>query len=229
MAAVTPANVEIQVEEVKPDFSVNAGTFSRIAGAVNYAQKKQFSKIIDYTIPGVYSFTCPTNITEILIEAIGGGGGGYAGVGSGGGGSVLTQTFYPVIPGNNYSLTVGAGGGASAQGGSTIFDGVTLSQGGPGGVVDTLSQMPLAGGTVGRSPFLGGLPIAADHYRNSLPTSTAKFGPGGNSGGFGGGGASLMGSGGSATGGTGSTGAGGAAPSGSGGPGYLAIYAIAVN
>jgi hypothetical protein len=67
-------------------------------------------------------WTCPTGVTSITVECWGGGGSGGAGAasrsgGGGGGGSYVTNTL-TVVPGLNYTLTVGAGGLAGSTGNS---------------------------------------------------------------------------------------------------------------
>ena len=66
-----------------------------------------------YDVPGTYIWIVPPGITSICVEVWGAGGGGACGeiaiVGGGGGGGYSYQCF-TVIPGNNYVVTVGAGG-----------------------------------------------------------------------------------------------------------------------
>lgn len=77
------------------------------------------------------TFTPPAGITRVKIEAIGGGGGGCSGrdcstrsQGVGGGGGAATTTEIDVVPGNNYGVSIGAGGagftlGSANSGGTT--------------------------------------------------------------------------------------------------------------
>jgi len=69
-----------------------------------------------YTTPGTYSWTAPPNVFNVSAVAIGGGGGsassvttGYFALG-GGGGALAWRNNIPVIPGNTYTVQVGAGG-----------------------------------------------------------------------------------------------------------------------
>lgn len=100
-----------------------------------------------YTIPGTYSFIVPTGVTKLAVEGWGAGGGGAAGqytngseepyydaggywtgdiyqlrtsvTGGGGGGSgAYIKTDIAVAPGDDISITIGAGG----RGGSLIAD-----------------------------------------------------------------------------------------------------------
>jgi len=116
-----------------------------------------------YTIPGTYTWTCPAGITMILVTVIGAGGGGGSGyaltsnkcAGGGGGGNIIRDYPYPVTPGANYTVIIGAGGSGckapnnmsentsftASAGGSSSFDSLTAfggnygkNQSGPGGV-----------------------------------------------------------------------------------------------
>lgn len=121
------------------------------------------------------TFTAPTGITKVYINECGGGGGGGAnsgagsGAGGGGGGAGIIHQAYTVVAGNNYTVTIGAGGlagsgtGAGGNGGTTSFDtlsvlggtggsGGSAGAGGAGGV-GGLAAVAGAGGT---SAFSGG-------------------------------------------------------------------------
>jgi len=74
-----------------------------------------------FTIPGTYSWTCPTGVTNICAVCIGGGGGGesvlqspgtdtWTGGGGGVGGSLAWSNNITVTPGATYKIQVGAGG-----------------------------------------------------------------------------------------------------------------------
>lgn len=62
-----------------------------------------------YTIPGTYIWTAPPDITRVSVVAIGGGGGG-SNHGEGGGGGGLGWGNVSVVPGQSYTVQVGAGG-----------------------------------------------------------------------------------------------------------------------
>ncbi|WP_341539363.1 glycine-rich domain-containing protein, partial [Pseudomonas viridiflava] len=72
------------------------------------------------------SWTCPAGVTEILVNACGGGAGGAGSNGStnagqgGGGGACLRDQRYAVEPGKVYAVTIGKGG----AGGAANSDGV---------------------------------------------------------------------------------------------------------
>jgi hypothetical protein len=147
-------------------------------------------------------------------DASGGGGNGTAGGEGGGGGAYSCEPSYPLIPGNDYSVSIGAAGtavysnSAGDDGGQTAFDG--------GGVV-------AYGGNAGPGGFVGGTGGAA----NSGQTISYAGGNGGsnNVSGYaasagGGGRAGSSGPGGSGGAPTSSTGPGAAGTAGSGTGGH---------
>lgn len=91
------------------------------------------------------TFTAPTGIYFVFVTLVAAGGGAaYAAAGDGtggGGGAFIVQQIYAVIPGNTYTVTIGAGGvhGAPLSGGAGGDDtefgsGLVLSvSGGSGG------------------------------------------------------------------------------------------------
>ena len=117
------------------------------------------------------SWTCPTGITqiEVLVVAGGGGGGGHAasdkGGAGGGAGGLVYNSCYQVIPGNTYSVTVGAGGSAGTAGGgnggtgsNSIFDLITAYGGGGGyGGVGGGPYNGLSGGSGGGAMSAGSI------------------------------------------------------------------------
>jgi hypothetical protein len=75
------------------------------------------------------TWTCPAGITNVLVIAAGGGGGGgggnygYGASGGAGGGSLQQVAYVSVTPGDNYTVTVGAGGTGGAGGTSGVAAG----------------------------------------------------------------------------------------------------------
>lgn len=76
---------------------------------------------VAYTTPGTYSWIAPAGVTSVSVFVVGGGGGGgyggngnYGGTGGGGGGSSYGNNI-TVVPGNSYTIIVGAGGVAGRQ------------------------------------------------------------------------------------------------------------------
>lgn len=79
------------------------------------------------------TWTAPTGVTSVSVEVWGGGGGsGYHNGGGGGGGAYSKVNALAVTPGNNYTVTVGAGGGESQDGGDSWFSssGTVMAKGG---------------------------------------------------------------------------------------------------
>jgi hypothetical protein len=65
------------------------------------------------------TWTCPTNVYNVILTGFGGGGGGAGGKnnsygGGGGGGALPGCSIAPVTPGNTYSITIGGGGAGGA-------------------------------------------------------------------------------------------------------------------
>lgn len=99
------------------------------------------------------TFTAPAGITTVFISASAGGGGGYGtgtSPGGTGGGAGEYRFRYPVtvVPGNNYTVTIGAGGTGGAptggNGGNTVFGSITLT----GGTGSTGSGAAAGGGSI---------------------------------------------------------------------------------
>jgi hypothetical protein len=81
-----------------------------------------------FSNPGAFNFTVPNGVTQVTVEAVGGGGGAYSGrdctvrtMGVGGGGGGATSTSVSVVGGNQFSGTVGSAGGGSSDGSSGGF------------------------------------------------------------------------------------------------------------
>lgn len=80
-----------------------------------------FTSPITYSTAGTYNWIVPPGVTNICIEAWGGGGNGGNGIstgggGAGGGGGAYGYGCFTVVPGTNYTVTVGAAGQASLLG-----------------------------------------------------------------------------------------------------------------
>lgn len=110
------------------------------------------------------SFSVPSGVTSIIVEAWGGGGGGRTGGGGGtasggGGGGGYSKKTIAVSAGTNYTISVGAHVGAGTAGNDSYFDSVStlLAKGGAAGLIYPGSA---AGGAaasgVGDTKYSGG-------------------------------------------------------------------------
>jgi hypothetical protein len=123
------------------------------------------------------TFTVPTNITSIIVEAWGGGGVGGTGgpsysVGGGGGGAGgYTKSLFYVTPGASYSVIIGAGGTSAAPtGGSTSMADDILATGGSPGTSPSEDGEVTPGGAGGISD------IAASSLNSGTKGGTGKYG-----------------------------------------------------
>ena len=147
-----------------------------------------------FNVPGTYTWTAPAGVTSVSVVAIGGGGRGgrgsqyatYSSSGAGGGGLGWKNNI-SVIPGNTYTVVVGAGGSTSvavaddstnigADGENSYFIDINTVAGfgGKGGGSRTVS--PTGGGYVGDGGGTGG--------RGGNGGQNAQSGGGGGAGGY---------------------------------------------
>lgn len=103
-----------------PSGTINNSTW------VGLTQSFQFGSGDDlFTDPGNASWTCPPGVTSVDVQCIGGGGGGgqaSGGGGGGGGGEWAENTAFTTVPGQQYPLTVGAGGAGGKAGANTLWN-----------------------------------------------------------------------------------------------------------
>lgn len=85
-----------------------------------------------YTAPGTYQWTCPPGVNRVAVAMVGGGGGStHDESGGGGGGGLAWKNDIVVVPGQTYTVVVGAGGSPAprntraGKGGDTTAFGVT--------------------------------------------------------------------------------------------------------
>lgn len=73
---------------------------------------------------GTFQWTAPSGVDTVSVVAVGGGGGsaqaGYWGYAAGGGGGLGWKNNITVVPGQSYTVVVGAGGSYSPNGAATI-------------------------------------------------------------------------------------------------------------
>lgn len=94
-------------------------------GSTNVVGQALFNNV------GSYTWTAPAGVTSICVVCVGGGGSGGSGAGAtqpiggggGGGGGLGWRNNIAVIPGNTYSIFVGAGGAAIYNSGSSPAQG----------------------------------------------------------------------------------------------------------
>jgi hypothetical protein len=152
---------------------------------------------VNYTIPGTYSWIAPEGVTSVSVVCVGGGGAGANNVNGGGGGGLGWKNNIAVVPGQSYTLVVGAAGVPATS---------TLNvNGGNGGDSYFISTSTVRGGG-GR----GGQPSGA----NIGGTFTGDGGGSGGAGGFYSGVGSAQGAGGGGAGGYAGNGGAGARASG---------------
>lgn len=163
------------------------------------------AEAVTETITASGTWTAPTGVTSVTVEAWGAGGGGGgqnqgSDGGGGGGGGAYSSAVVTVVPGNNYTVTIGAGGAGQTggvgtcgtAGGASWFGSVAtvLAAGGAPGCGSTGTPPPggaggAAAASVGTTRFDGG---NGGIGRNSNPSG--QGGPGGSSAGTAGAGTS---------------------------------------
>ena len=138
-----------------------------------------------FTTPGTYTWTAPEGVYAVSAVTVGGGGGGAGNnsAGSGAGGGALGwKNNIPVVPGQTYTVVVGAGGnaggtGTGGTGGTSYFLNTnTVSANGGLGAVSGSTQDRAGGTFIGDGGGVGGL---GGSRRN-----TGSAGGGGGAGGY---------------------------------------------
>ena len=187
--------------------------------------------LVTFTSTSVsYIWNAPVSLYSVSYLVVGGGGGGgtgydNAGGGGGGGGMALTGNL-SIVPGANYSITVGSGGSGGPD--------TRTNTGGTSGNNSSFASISALGGGAGAGSRTGGAVGAAQN--GSLSAPTGGTGTGGGAGGKGGGGASNAGNANSTT--TGGTGGNGVSSAltgntystgGAGGTSYAGSGTTAVN
>ena len=149
-------------------------------------------------------WTCPAGVTSVTAECWGGGGAGGAAFrnatsgsnttgGGGAGGAYAKKLISGLIPGNNYTVTVGAGGvsvanasdGTSVPGGDSWFGtpATVLAKGGAGGIARKGAGLVGSGGVGSTVGSIGDVLFAGGS--GSSGTGATSGGGGGGSGGTG--------------------------------------------
>ena len=113
--AVTGGNV--QAVSANSGFIFGDGTYQGTASVPGLIRAPQI-------LTSGTSYTTPSNCNHIYVEVVGGGGGstaGYCAGGAGGGG--YSAKYFTVSPSTAYTYSIGAGGSAGGNGGTTSFTG----------------------------------------------------------------------------------------------------------
>ena len=121
-----------------------------------------------FTTAGTFSWVAPAGETSVSVVAVGGGGSAAAGSG-GGGGELRYKNSITVVPGNSYSVVVGAGGvnGVSNGGASSFNSTSAIANGG-------FNNGTAGSGGTGDGGGNGGVGVAA----------ASTYGSGGGAGGY---------------------------------------------
>ncbi|MHB9140963.1 MAG: beta strand repeat-containing protein [Paludibacter sp.] len=162
----------------------------------------------NFTTSGTSTFTVPSGITLLQVEAWGGGGKGGTrsnnGVGGGGGGGAYSRSFLSVTPGNTYNISVGGSGTSTST---------TAVPGGDSYFKDATTLLAKGGNTVAYNTASGATGGAAASGIGDYKTSGGN-GANGSPGNYGGGGGSSAGT--TSNGNTATNATGATAPSGGG-------------
>src|SRR3989344_8203801 len=120
----------------------------------------------EFSTPGNFTWKAPSGVTEVTVEVWGGGGaggdgdGGVGDGGSGAGGGGYAKGVYSVVPGNDYSIKVGAGGSGTTVGPygpcSRVMGGYLGRPGGTSSFSTLISATGGDGGWSGGCPMVGG-------------------------------------------------------------------------
>jgi hypothetical protein len=195
LAKAATSTVSFNDIDVRTLAAVGSGTISLydFYGKSSYVYGQD-----EFISAGTYTWTCPDDVTSISVVCVGGGGGGDAGsdlvgVGGGGGGGALAyRNNVTVIPRQQYTIVVGAGGmgqvtvartttQASTVGGQTnAFS--CIAGGGSNGSRGTaqvvIGSLNAAGGQIA-GVYDGG---SAGGFGGTVDTSTEGFRPPGGGG-----------------------------------------------
>jgi hypothetical protein len=168
----------------------NNSNYNSINNFSNSNYPSIFNSPITFSTPGTYSWTVPPGVTNICIEAWGGGGRGGPGFqngqpGGGGGGGGYGYQCFTVSPGTTYNLNVGAGGSTGiGNGGSSTFGTLITVTGGNGGTAGTLTVIG-TGGAGGTSTASFNITGSVGGSGTSLNANSGGNGANGGVGGFG--------------------------------------------
>jgi len=112
--------------------------------------------VTTFTTTGSTAWVAPAAVTSVRVLVVAGGGGGGTGSASGGGGggaggSLIYDAAFTVVPNTSYTVTVGQGGPATANGSPSVFSTYSAPGGGRGGSVGVAGTDGGNGGGAGGS------------------------------------------------------------------------------
>ncbi|WP_313503749.1 glycine-rich domain-containing protein [Kaistella carnis] len=117
----------------------------------------------EFNTPGTFTFTVPSGVTSIKVEAWGSGAGGSRSNGKGGGGGAFAgNNSITVTPSQTYTVIVGAGAatGSGANGQDSKFGALVIAKGALGATgglsTGSTGAISFSGGNGGRSTATGG-------------------------------------------------------------------------
>ncbi len=119
-------------------------------GKVVITEAHSAAALQEYYVPGTFVWTAPACITTVSVTAFGAGGGGGSSNngtgsgGSGGGGGAYSSNVLTVVPGNTYTLVVGAGGSAG-----TALSTNAATAGGDSWFASAINSLLAEGGAAG--------------------------------------------------------------------------------
>ena len=129
-----------------------------------YLLLPQITGQAEWTTAGTYSWTCPPGVFSVSAVCVGAGGSGSSDGMGGGGGGLGYKNAIPVIPGQTYTVVVGAGhtpaslAGNGVTGGDSYFISITTVKGGGGTGGGIAGNTNATGGTfVGDGGGNGGI------------------------------------------------------------------------
>ena len=175
----------VKISSINGDSTTNSlWTYS--AGQALYTTGTAGGSYSAVTNQYTFSWTAPTGVTSVCVVAVGGGGAGYNGNygGGGGGGGLGWKNNITVVPGNSYTLLVGAGGTTTLPGGSSYFSSAAtvLGGGGTNGTLNSSGTNPNSQGVGGTYVGDGGCNGGdGGYYRTAY---TGYSGGGGGAGGY---------------------------------------------
>jgi hypothetical protein len=153
-------NTNLFMKTLFQRFKRPALLFALLLGAMLFVKQSFGQGSQTFTTAGANTFVAPSGVTLVTVECWGGGGagGGNAssnGTGGGGGGGAYRKTInVSVVPGNSYTITVGAGGVPNVSAGlggtsSAVLVSTVTAAGGNGGTFTGTSGVGGTGGTGG--------------------------------------------------------------------------------